>query len=90
LHESSCGGAFLLKVESTINLGIAGNELISFVQLLTADDTYETPDMIDSAHRAHNEFIGRYRFHTTTAPNAIESEINIPQNNFYESYVNKF
>jgi len=42
------------------------------VQLLTADDADEAPDVVDAASCPHHQLIGRYRLHATTAAHSVQ------------------
>ena len=71
-RQEAGGGVFLLEVETTEDLRVAGDELVALVQLLAADDADEAPDVVDAASCTHHQLVGRDWFHAATTPHAVQ------------------
>jgi len=76
-EESGSGGStLLLKVQTTEDLRVTGDELIALVQLLAADDTDEAADVVDAGTScSHHELVRRYRLHAAATSHAVQSTI---------------
>jgi len=56
-RQKAGGGVFLLEVETTEDLRVVGDELVSLVQLLATHDADETAHVVHSAGGAHHQLV---------------------------------
>lgn len=65
-------GALLLEVQSTVDGRVVRHELVSLLQLMTADDASETGHVVDVAKGAHHQFVGKDRLVAPATPDSVE------------------
>lgn len=62
----------LLKVQSTEELGVPQDKLLSFLQSLPTDDAAEARHVVDEAGHPHDELVKRYGLKTACASCAVQ------------------